>query len=423
VATENSKVPKIPRFAGGMDMLSPDYAIPQGFVRDATNLDVTKEGVLRTREGHATAPRVEGSRCHSLFSTPAFMLHADGSMLNRTTAGGTSTVADVQYGKPVAYAVLPDGMVAFSDGISIGKVGATGPAVRLSLPSPGSPTLAPVANGLLKAGRYLVAVTWVSLNGEESSPSLPVAVEVSDGQGIALSGIPSSGPTGAMALRIYCSHTNESALFEAAFIAVGVTSARIDSSPSGPFLETLFEAPFPACSVLAFAAGRLLGFRGNVLYWSEPFRYGVFRPSSNFIQFAQPGSLIAPTQDGVYVGTLGPNGEGEVGFLSGFEFGSQPYRMVTPYGAYPGTLVNFPHATQMAWASPEGFVVADNGGQVTNISFDKVAFPAALRGGSMVREGNGIRKIVTGLAVNGVANGMTAADYFDAEIIKGASNG
>ena len=423
MATENSKVPKIPRFAGGMDMLSPDYAIPQGFVRDATNLDVTKEGVLRTREGHATAPRVEGSRCHSLFSTPAFMLHADGSMLNRTTAGGTSTVADVQYGKPVAYAVLPDGMVAFSDGISIGKVGATGPAVRLSLPSPGSPTLAPVANGLLKAGRYLVAVTWVSLNGEESSPSLPVAVEVSDGQGIALSGIPSSGPTGAMALRIYCSHTNESALFEAELIAVGVTSARIDSSPSGPFLETLFEAPFPACSVLAFAAGRLLGFRGNVLYWSEPFRYGVFRPSSNFIQFAQPGSLIAPTQDGVYVGTLGPNGEGEVGFLSGFEFGSQPYRMVTPYGAYPGTLVNFPHATQMAWASPEGFVVADNGGQVTNISFDKVAFPAALRGGSMVREGNGIRQIVTGLAVNGVANGMTAADYFDAEIIKGASNG
>ena len=423
MATENSKVPKIPRFAGGMDMLSPDYAIPQGFVRDATNLDVTKEGVLRTREGHATAPRVEGSRCHSLFSTPAFMLHADGSMLNRTTAGGTSTVADVQYGKPVAYAVLPDGMVAFSDGISIGKVGATGPAVRLSLPSPGSPTLAPVANGLLKAGRYLVAVTWVSLNGEESSPSLPVAVEVSDGQGIALSGIPSSGPTGAMALRIYCSHTNESALFEAELIAVGVTSARIDASPGGKFLETLFEAPFPACSVLAFAAGRLLGFRGNALYWSEPFRYGVFRPSSNFIQFAQPGSLIAPTQDGVYVGTLGPNGEGEVGFLSGFEFGSQPYRMVTPYGAYPGTLVNFPHATQMAWASPEGFVVADNGGQVTNISFDKVAFPAALRGGSMVREGNGIRKIVTGLAVNGVANGMTAADYFDAEIIKGASNG
>jgi len=423
VATENSKVPKIPRFAGGMDMLSPDYAIPQGFVRDATNLDVTKEGVLRTREGHATAPRVEGSRCHSLFSTPAFMLHADGSMLNRTTAGGTSTVADVQYGKPVAYAVLPDGMVAFSDGISIGKVGATGPAVRLSLPSPGSPTLAPVANGLLKAGRYLVAVTWVSLNGEESSPSLPVAVEVSDGQGIALSGIPSSGPTGAMALRIYCSHTNESALFEAELISVGVTSARIDASPGGKFLETLFEAPFPACSVLAFAAGRLLGFRGNALYWSEPFRYGVFRPSSNFIQFAQPGSLIAPTQDGIYVGTLGPNGEGEVGFLSGFEFGSQPYRMVTPYGAYPGTLVNFPHATQMVWASPEGFVVADNGGQVTNISFDKVAFPAALRGGSMVREGNGIRQIVTGLAVNGVANGMTAADYFDAEIIKGASNG
>ena len=421
MATENSKVPKIPRFAGGMDMLSPDYAIPQGFVRDATNLDVTKEGVLRTREGHATAPRVEGSRCHSLFSTPAFMLHADGSMLKRTTAGGTSTVADVQHGKPVAYAVLPDGMVAFSDGISIGKVGATGPAVRLSLPSPGSPTLAPVANGLLKAGRYLVAVTWVSLNGEESSPSLPVAVEVSDGQGIALSGIPSSGPTGAMALRIYCSHTNESALFEAELIAVGVTSARIDSSPSGPFLETLFEAPFPACSVLAFAAGRLLGFRGNVLYWSEPFRYGVFRPSSNFIQFAQPGSLIAPTQDGVYVGTLGPNGEGEVGFLSGFEFGSQPYRMVTPYGAYPGTLASLPNSTQVVWASARGFVIADASGQSSNLSQDKVVFPGATRGGSLVREKDGVRQIISSLVPTGADSPFVSTGYAEGEIIKGAS--
>ena len=157
--------------------------------------------------------------------------------------------------------------------------------------------------------------------------------------------------------------------------------------------------------------------------WSEPFRPGVWRPSQNFIQLSQPGSLIAPTQDGVYIGTLGKDGQGEVVFLAGFDYTKSAYLPVTPYGAYPGTLVDMPHTMQMGWASPQGFVIADNGGQVTNISFDKVAFPAALRGGAMVREENGIRQIVTGLAVNGVANGMTAADYFDAEIIKGASNG
>ena len=44
------------RFAGGMNMLAPDYALPDGAVRNATNLDVTNEGVLRTRQGYASTP-------------------------------------------------------------------------------------------------------------------------------------------------------------------------------------------------------------------------------------------------------------------------------------------------------------------------------------------------------------------------------
>ena len=416
-------LPQRKGFGAGMNMLAPDYALPDGAVRDATNLDVTTEGVLRTRQGYASAPRVSGTRCHSLFANSAFMLHADGAALKRTTASGTETVAAVQNAEPISYAQLPSGNLAWSDGSSIGQVGPSGASYGLALVSPGAPLLAAVSNGTLKAGRYLVAVTWVAYSGEESPPSLPVDVTITEGQGISLSGIPQTPPTGAIGLRVYCSHTNESVLFEAAFVGAGTTSLRIDSPPTGRQLETLFEANFPPCSALAFAAGRLLGFRGNMFVWSEPFRPGVWRPSQNFLQLSQPGSLIAPTQDGVYVGTLGKDGQGEVVFLAGFDYTKSAYLPVTPYGAYPGTLVDMPHTMQMGWASPQGFVIADNGGQVTNISFDKVAFPAALRGGSMVREENGIRQIVTGLAVNGVANGMTAADYFDAEIIKGASNG
>ena len=411
------------RFAGGMNMLAPDYAMPDGTVRNATNLDVTNEGVLRTRQGYASTPIAAGARCHSLYGTPAFMLHADGDDLKRTTAAGTAAVATVQPAQPIAYAMLPSGNVAWSDGVTIGQVGAFGPSAGLCLPSPGAPALAAAAGGQLKAGRYLVAVTWVALSGEESPPSLPVDVLISDGQGIALSAIPSAAPTGAVGLRIYCSHPDEPELFESALIGAGSTAARIDAPPGGRQLETLFEAAFPACSVLGFAAGRLLGIRGNLFLWSEPFRPGVWRPAQNFIQLAQPGSLIAPTQDGVYVGTLAKDGSGEVIFLAGFDFAKSAYLPVTPYGAYPGTLVDMPHTMQMGWASPQGFVIADNGGQVTNISFDKVAFPPALRGGSMVREENGIRQIVTGLAPSGATNNLTATDYIDAEIIKGASHG
>lgn len=410
-------------FGAGMNMLAPDYALPDGAVRDATNLDVTNEGVLRTRKGFAVTPRVAGARCHSLFATPQFMLHADGAALKRTVASTTEQVATVQNAEAIAYARLPDGNVAWSDGSSIGQVGPSGASYGLSVVSPGSPSLTAASNGLLQAGRYLVAVAWVAYSGEESPPSLPVDITLTDNQGISLSGISSSPPSGVIGLRVYCSHVNESVLFESVFIGAGTTTARIDSPPTGRQLETLFEANFPACSVLAYASGRLLGFRGNMFVWSEAFRPGVYRPSQNFIQLDQPGSLIAPTQDGVYVGTLDSNGRGEVVFFGGFDFSKASYLPVTPYGAYPGTLVDMPHTMQMGWASPQGFVIADNGGQITNISYDKVAFPSALRGGSMVREENGIRQIVTGLSKAGGENKFAATDYFNAYVVKGAANG
>lgn len=406
-----------------MNMLAPDYAMPEGAVRDATNMDVTAEGVLRTRQGYASAPLVSGSACRSLFATSAMMLFADGAQLKRTTGGAASVVATVQPGMPVCYAELPDGSVVWSDGSAIGKVGVSGSSVPLSLPAPGSPAIAAASNGLLAAGRYTIAVTWVALSGEESPPSLPVAIDVAEGQGIALSGIPATPPAGAVGLRIYCSHVNEAVLFDAALLTASATTARIDDKPAGRPLETLFEANFPACTSLAFIAGRLLGARGTMLVWSEPFRFGVYRPSRNFIQFPRPISLIAPTQDGVYVGTLDSTGAGECVFLPGFDFGAQAYRPVTPYGAYPGTLVDMPHTMQMGWASPEGFVIADNGGQVQNISMDKIAFPQASRGGSLLREQNGMRQIITSLLPSGDDNQFAITDYADGEIIKGASNG
>jgi hypothetical protein len=263
----------------------------------------------------------------------------------------------------------------------------------------------------------------VAQSGEESPPSLPVDIVLQDGQGIMLSGIPASPQIDAVGLRVYCSHTNESTLFDAAFVPLGVTTLRVDTPPVGRQLETLFEANFPGCSVLAFAAGRLLGFRGNMFIWSEAFRPGVWRPSRNFIQFDNPGSIIAPTQDGVYVGTLGDNGDGEVVFLAGFEYDKSSYVSVTPYGAYPGTVANMPHTMQVGWASPQGFVIADNAGQVTNISLNRVAFSPALRGGSMVREENGLRQIVSGLSGGNGTNNFATTDYFNAYVVKGASNG
>jgi len=417
----SSNTPQSRGFKAGMNMLAPDYAMPEGAVRDATNLDVTNEGVLRTRQGFAATPEVPGVRCHSMFAASGIRLHADGSSLKRTVGASTSVVASVQAAQLICYAALPDGSIAWSDGTKTGRV-TKASSGALALQSPGAPVLSEVPSGRLSGGTYQAAITWVSADGSESPPSLPVSVSVADDCGFVASGIPSAAPAGAVAWVLYCSHVNEGVLFEAASAAVGTTSAVIDAPPTGRPLESLFQANMPAGQAMAFAAGRLLVARGNVLYWSEPHRYGVTRPASSFVQLAAPISMIAPTQDGVYVGTLDAKGAGEVVFLAGFDFGNQPYRPVTPYGAYPGTLTDMPHTMQMVWASPQGFVVADNSGQITNISFDKMAFPQASRGGSLIREQNGIRQIITSLEPVGSENPFAVSDYAEAEIIKGASN-
>ncbi len=408
------------RFTGGMHMLAPDYAIPPGFARDITNMDVTDDGVLRSRKGRAAAPRVSGTQCHSAWANAAMMIHADGANLKRTIGGTVTTMtAALRPGQPVCYAQLPTGDVVWSDGSTIGAFGPRDAVSRpLSLPNPGAPTLTSVSNGQLAAGTYSVALTYIGSDGIESPPSLPTAITVAEGQGIVLSGI-SAAPAGAIAVRAYMSHADDRILFDAAFIGAGTSTARIDSAPGGPPLETLFEAAFPPCSVLAFAAGYLIGARGDTVIWSEPHRYGVTRPTSNWRRYPATVSLIAPTQDGIYIGTLDGDGKGEAIFQPGFDLATQGMRQVTPYGAYPGTLANFPHTTDMAWGSPEGFVVASNGGQIQNISMAAVAFPGATRGGAIVWERDGLRQVVSALRLKGPDNPLTAFGYLANEKTKG----
>ena len=58
-----------------------------------------------------------------------------------------------------------------------------------------------------------------------------------------------------------------------------------------------------------------------------------------------------------------------------------------------------------------------------NISMDKVAFPGAIRGGSLLREENGMRQIVSSLRAKGPTNPISAYGYLENETTKGAANG
>lgn len=66
--------------------------------------------------------------------------------------------------------------------------------------------------------------------------------------------------------------------------------------------DELMLSPLPGGHAVAYWKGRLLVLRGNSLLWSEPLRYGVFNPMTNFVQFEERASWFAPLDGGVYVG-------------------------------------------------------------------------------------------------------------------------
>lgn len=402
-----------------------ETALSSKAMRDIVNFDISNTGVLECRAGARRLTTKD--KCHSLWSPrdKTFGLFVDDLNLKKLTpiAGGalsTSTVlANLQTNAPMKYYEYA-GDVYFTNGEDLGVVTNSG-AHRLGMPpSLVPPTLDPIAGGL-PPGKYACAFSYITNTGEESALSPAAFLDVADG-GI-LVNLPWEPPERASTVRVYATPTNGDLLYMYQEVPVGTLSVRVQQIPTGKLTSTQYLSQMMGGSDVSVYNGRVYVSRGDVLWASDPFNFGLVDMGSGFISFGARILFHEPVVDGIYVGTTAG-----VFFLAGG--GPKDFRQSLVTSApvieaslgLPGAFMAEINtegrpdpnigADVAVWLGAHGFVVGYPNGAVKEVQSQHIALGEHGAGSLAVVAANGIRKVVSLVETATRRAGGSASDSF-----------
>jgi len=359
------------------------------------NADVDLQGRLIKRAGRTLRISLPGA--HSLWACTLSMMCVAQGCLYRILQGVAVDVGSVDGPvAPVSYLEVEGKIYAsnpYWKGIfnpednSLSSWGVT--------PPPGPMMLS--ATGGLPAGTY--AVCYTNHESGEMSGNGPITMITLDVEG----GIQLlNRPAGAV---VWMTDANESTFFRVGAVDVVTDLPTVEPLPSSlcgppPFLENL-----------TYAYGRIWGSSGSTVYYSEPFRFGWFKLTSNQFQYEDDVTLIAQVATGLFIGL-----KRKTFFLAGTE-PSKMAQMEIGAGAVKGSLVycnNMPYLADImgtdqkvisnvpVWLSEDGFVAGNTAGRLFNLTKNKLRMGTPDRGASLYRDLNGVFQILTSFKQSGV---------------------
>ena len=270
-------------FRGGINNRSPEAKVPLTSARMLINLDLDADGAVGTRAGRTLT--LAGAGIHSMWSTPEidFALYVqDDELLLYDDTGANAVMRSGLQLREMSYTFV-NGQVHYSNGVDTGRVSAmrTASSWGVETPSP-SFVVAGAMPGGLTAGEYGVTLTYMS-GAEESGAPEPDVCVVSAGGGIALSNIPQPNSPNVTAIRVYVTAPDDPRYFHCRDLAVGMTSVTLGAFSRARLLNTHFMQPAPAGKYLTVKNGRIFSAQGKLLRWTEPVRYGLYNPATNYI--------------------------------------------------------------------------------------------------------------------------------------------
>ena len=283
-------------FTGINNVQPPERLSDSALVR-ATDVDIGLTGELSRRAGFSEASDL----CHkNLHQADGFMLATvDGGDLVSILPGGARTVLLDSLGADrVWYCNLPDGRVAFSNGLIHGMARQNS-STSWSVPAPESVGMLAVTSGGLHKGRYAYYLTHVrASDGLEGPPTMAAPAEVEGG--ILLMGLPQLE---GHSTNVYLSGANG----EGAYLAGNTAATDFMFGGSNTQLtlpcRTMGLSAAPVGTVMAFWRGRVLVAQGGTLWASMPHAPHLFDLRRDFKQMGSRITLVQPVDSGVYVGT------------------------------------------------------------------------------------------------------------------------
>lgn len=385
-------------------------------LRTATNVDIDRGGYLKRRKG----------RTKKLELTDGRALFAVDRRLAVVDAGDLILVDPNGWFAETLISELPDEPFVFTEyggslwwlcGDQRGRFENTA-LTTWGLPTPFLLNTQSTPYGSLPAGRYLVTAT-IERNNLESGAPHPSLVELHEPGGIEL--FLGAVPLDAT-VNLYCSDPDGTLVYFARQVLAGAPYI-IEQRPTTEPLDLMGAYPPPAGQVLVGFSGRLLIGAGNLLYWSLPGAYHHWRIGLDVQLFPDRITMIAPLEEGFYVGT-----EREVYWIGGNDPENWEPRRVDTQPAFEGSSLRldgrkfpgleFPGAVQ-CWMSTDGLAAGMPDGMTRHFTHGRLSIKPHQKASLAYREEEGVRQVLAALQNQKSANPFGASDRATCRIIRG----
>lgn len=407
---------KVGPWPKGIDNRSPDYAVPGEAVRNAVNVNLSKAGQARRRDGYTKFYSATGT--HSLWSCELGSYFVENGALqffsadrDLTAASPTPTSLMTGLSGSVAFEYF-DGDVYLSDAYSTWILrGGTQPALW-GIPAPSRPPTLDVVVGTLPAGVYLAACSLVAADGREGPLSVAASMTTSSTGGIHFTGLPSVPSALITAIRLYLSGPGSSTLYHVADLPVGVEEYAVtERSDTGAAIDLKVLVAPPPASIIKHHRGRMFLVSGGVVFYTEPLALHLVDPIKNFWQFPEAISIMEPVDAGMFIVA------DKTYFVAFTDPDEAKVRAVQPDKGVPGTAQQIPTGEGVIWYGDRGVMFGAQDGRVEAVQEELVAADKARKGAALLREKDGLRQYIASLQSPEIS-GLTARSFMEAEIIR-----
>lgn len=381
----------------GVDLLSPDTAIPRGYARRVENVVIGRDGTITRRAGRQLL--VEGGGFHSIEQTAHGLLVGRGVGLYRITD-------DPQHPEPLTHlgaASLIDftdynGHTYLTNGTGVWWIPSDEDAPRpcgVSLPST-LPTISVADTGALPAGTYSVALSLVDDRGEESRAVMLGQVTLPVSGGIRLNGLEVDLSS---RYRVFLTPPDGDVLYLSEEFSGAFSQYLVSRPADGAMRRTQHLQPIPAGQFIRGRNGRLYVAKDNILWFSQALRPHLIDPRHDYIQFVGQIRFIEPLSIGLLVAD-----DRGVWLLEGDDPSNARMRQVSVAKAVTGSSKRIPSGTvlraddvaaSVLWLSEEGYIIASDLGEVRALNSGQVRVPTDQRGRTVVVKRDGAVQILT----------------------------
>lgn len=374
-------------------------------LRDAVNVDVLDTGIIRRRKGQT---KVLSGDIHSAWAHGPYLYAVKDGDLVAIAKDYSLTTIQASVGNSRMQFVEVNGEVYYSNGSVSGKIVLNQRRNWGVVVPSKAPTITQASGGLF-VGTYRVACSYVNLYGEEGGASIAAAYTLNSLAGLTIT-TPTTSDAEVQKCRVYLTPPNGEAFYQVAEVSPGA-SVIIASPPEYTVaMSTQFMTQLPPGSFIDYYRGRMYVANGNILWYSQPYVYGLTNPLSNYIAFPSEITLLKAVQGGIYLAT------DRTYFLSGSGGEDLAQLEILPFGAAKYSASDLPNSKDILWYTERGIMQGSDSGQVTNLQDGRVRPDPAETGSTLVRETDSIVQVI-GIGVDSPYKaGLAASDYWDAEI-------